>query len=150
MIAEHKINLTPIGTVRNQINDTKHKDWQLVTSQIVIKKDLEAALDGIEGFSHLIIIYWMHKLPPNQHPPSKVHPKGNQSLPLTGVFATRSPTRPNPIGMTVVKLLGHRENILEVVGLDAVNNTPVLDIKPYIPSHDSISEATTPEWLHPG
>ncbi len=147
-MAVHKINLISVGTVRNSITDTKHKDWQSVISQIVVKKDLEAALDGVDGFSHLIIIYWMHKLPPKQKPPTKVHPKGDQSLPLTGVFATRSPTRPNPIGMTVVKLLGHQRNTLEVMGLDAVNGTPVLDIKPYIPSHDSISEATSPAWLH--
>lgn len=148
-MVEHKINLIPIGIVRNQINDTKCHDWQSVISQIVINKSLEAALDGIEGFSHLIIIYWMHRRPSNQQPATKVHPKGDQSLPLTGVFATRSPARPNPLGMTVVKLLERRENILEVVGLDAVNDTPVLDIKPYIPSHDSVSEATTPGWLHP-
>ncbi len=147
---EYKINLTPVGTVRNSVNDPKHKDWQAVTSQIVVTKNLEPALDGVEGFSHLIIIYWMHKLAPAQQPPTKVHPKGDRSLPLTGVFATRSPVRPNPIGMTVVKLLERRGGILEVVGLDALNGTPVLDIKPYIPSHDSICEATVPEWLNAG
>ncbi len=145
---EHKINLTPIGTVRNYVNDPKRKDWQAVASQIVINKELETALDGVEGFSHLIIIYWMHKLSPAEQRPAKVHPKGDRSLPLTGVFATRSPARPNPIGMTVVKLVERRGSILEVTGLDALNGTPVLDIKPYIPSHDSIPEASVPEWLH--
>lgn len=140
----------PVGTVRNSVNNTKYKDWQAVTSQIMVKKNLETALDGVEGFSHLIIIYWMHKLPPDHQLTVKVHPKGDKSLPLTGVFATRSPMRPNPIGIAVVKLLGRHKNILEVKGLDALNGTPVLDIKPYIPSHDSISEATTPHWLHQG
>lgn len=146
-MVEPKISLTPVGTVKNLVNDPKHKDWQAVTSQIVVNKELETALDGVEGFSHLIIIYWMHKLPPTTQPPTKVHPKGDQSLPLTGVFATRSPVRPNPIGMTVVKLLERQGSTLEVMGLDALNGTPVLDIKPYIPVHDSICEATVPEWL---
>lgn len=146
-MAQRKINLVSIGTVKNSIGKAKHQDWRTVASQIVINEELKAALDGVEEFSHLIVVYWMHKLPAKQQPPIKVHPKGDQSLSLTGVFATRSPTRPNPIGVTVVKLLKRRKNILEVAGLDAVNGTPVLDIKPYIPSHDSVNEAITPEWL---
>jgi tRNA-Thr(GGU) m(6)t(6)A37 methyltransferase TsaA len=145
--AGHKINLTPIGVVRNSVNKSKHRDWQAVVSEIVINDELEAALDGLEGFSHLIVVYWMHKLPSPKEPPMKVHPKGDQSLPLTGVFATRSPTRPNPIGVTVVRLLRRHKNVLEVRGLDALNGTPVLDIKPYIPTHDSVNDATIPQWL---
>lgn len=144
-----KANLTPIGIVRNKIEKPKRREWQKVISEIIIDKELETALDGIEGFSHLIIVYWMHKLPPRQQPPIKVHPKGEQSLPLVGVFASRSPDRPNPIGITVVKLLGRQGNILKVAGLDALNGTPLLDVKPYIPSHDSIKDAVIPEWLKP-
>jgi tRNA-Thr(GGU) m(6)t(6)A37 methyltransferase TsaA len=76
-----------------------------------------------------------------------VHPKRNQNLPLVGVFATRSPVRPNPMGMATVKLLEHRDNVLKVIGLDAIDGTPVLDIKPYIPGSDSPAAARTPDWL---
>jgi tRNA-Thr(GGU) m(6)t(6)A37 methyltransferase TsaA len=89
----------------------------------------------------------MHKLPPSQRSIIKVHPKGNHNLPLVGVFASRSPARPNPIGITTVKLLERRENVLKVTGMDAIDGTPVLDIKPYIPGDDSSTEAKTPGWL---
>jgi tRNA-Thr(GGU) m(6)t(6)A37 methyltransferase TsaA len=76
-----------------------------------------------------------------------VHPKRNPDLPLVGVFATRSPARPNPIGIATVKLLECRDNVLKVIGLDAIDGTPVLDIKPHIPGSDSPTSVSTPGWL---
>ncbi len=142
-----EMNLTPIGVVKNNITEPKREDWETVTSEIIINEDLKEALSKIDEFSHIIVIYWMHKLPPSQRSVTKVHPKGNQNLPLVGVFASRSPARPNPIGITTVKLIERRYNVLKVTGLDAVDGTPVLDIKPYIPDHDSTSEIKTPGWL---
>ena len=123
------------------------ENWQTVTSEIIIKEDLKDALSRIDEFSHIIVIYWMHKLPPSQRSIIKVHPKGNHNLPIVGVFASRSPARPNPIGITTVKLLERRDNVLKVTGLDALDGTPVLDIKPYIPGDDSSTEAKAPGWL---
>ncbi len=148
-MAKLKAHLMPIGIVRNKLEEPGQRRWQKVISEIIVDKKLETALDGVEEFSHLIIVYWMHKLPQRQQPPIKVHPRGEDSLPLVGVFASRSPSRPNPIGITVVKLLERQGNILKVAGLDAINGTPLLDIKPYIPSHDSIKNAVVPEWLEP-
>jgi tRNA-Thr(GGU) m(6)t(6)A37 methyltransferase TsaA len=142
-----EINLAPIGFVRNNIKEREIEDWRTITSEIIIKEDLKEALSRIDEFSHIIVIYWMHKLPPSQRSIIKVHPKANQNLPLVGVFASRSPARPNPIGITTVKLLERRDNVLKVIGLDAINGTPVLDIKPYIPGDDSSTEAKTPGWL---
>ena len=142
-----EINLTPIGFVRNNIKEPGIEDWRTVTSEIIIEEDLKEALSRIDEFSHIIVIYWMHKLPPSQRSIIKVHPKANQNLPLVGVFASRSPARPNPIGVTTVKLLERRDNVLKVTGLDAIDGTPVLDIKPYIPGDDSSTEAKTPGWL---
>jgi len=142
-----EINLTPIGFIKNNVTEPKREDWETVTSEIVINEDLKDALSRIDEFSHIIVIYWMHKLPPSQRSVIKVHPKGNQKLPLVGVFASRSPARLNPIGITTVKLLERRDNVLKVTGLDAIDGTPVLDIKPYIPDHDSASEITTPDWI---
>ena len=142
-----EINITPIGLVRNGIRKPKGEDWQTVTSEIIINEHLKEALNRIEEFSHLIVIYWMHKLAPSQRSVMKVHPKGNQKLPLVGVFASRSPGRPNPVGITTVKLLERRENVLSVLGLDAIHGTPVLDIKPFIPGNDSPNEFKTPSWI---
>jgi tRNA-Thr(GGU) m(6)t(6)A37 methyltransferase TsaA len=142
-----EINLTPIGFVRNSIKEPRIEDWRTVTSEVIIEEDLKEALSRIDEFSHIIVIYWMHKLSPSQRSIIKVHPKANQNLPLVGVFASRSPARPNPIGVTTVKLLEHRDNVLKVTGLDAIDGTPVLDIKPYIPGDDSSTEAKTPGWL---
>ena len=142
-----EINLTPIGIVRNNITEPKRENWETVVSEITIDDDLKEALSRIAEFSHIIIIYWMHKLSPSQRSVIKVHPKGNQNLPLVGVFATHSPARPNPIGITTVKVLELKDNVLNVTGLDAMDGTPVLDIKPYIPDHYSASEIKTPNWV---
>ena len=142
-----EIKLKPIGFVKNNIPEPKRGGWEAVTSEIIINEDLKEALKRIGEFSHVIITYWMHKLSPSQRSITEVHPRGNQNLPLTGVFATHSPARPNRIGITTVKLLEQQDNTLKVEGLDAIDGTPVLDIKPYIPSHYSASEIKTPRWV---
>ncbi|MFH1651081.1 MAG: tRNA (N6-threonylcarbamoyladenosine(37)-N6)-methyltransferase TrmO, partial [Chloroflexota bacterium] len=105
------------------------------------------ALDGLEGFSHIIVIFWMHRTDRTRPLRLKIHPRGDAALPLTGLLATRSPHHPNPLGMTAVRLLGRKENILRVKGLDALDGTPVIDIKPYLPGGDSPRGARTPPWV---
>jgi tRNA-Thr(GGU) m(6)t(6)A37 methyltransferase TsaA len=80
-------------------------------------------------------------------PHIKIHPRGRQELPLVGLFATRSPHRPNSLGEATVRLLQRRGNVLKVQGLDAINGTPVIDIKPYIPGYDSVNDASVPKWI---
>ena len=104
-------------------------------------------LDGLEEFSHIIVIYWMHRVSPYGQVPLKVHPGGSKELPLMGIFATRSPHRLNPIGATIVRLLERRDDILKVERLDAIDGTPVIDIKPYIPRYDLENDAKVPSWL---
>jgi len=142
-----EINLTPIGFVKNAITEPKREDWQTIPSKIIVNQDLKEALSGIDEFSHIIVVYWMHRTSSSERSVMKVHPKRNPNLPLVGVFATRSPARPNPIGIATVKLLGCRDNILKVIGLDAIDGTPVLDIKPHIPGSDSPAATKTPGWL---
>jgi tRNA-Thr(GGU) m(6)t(6)A37 methyltransferase TsaA len=103
-------------------------------------------LDGIEGFSHIWIVWWLDRF---ESPPESpcVHPERREELPLVGFFATRSPHRPCPLAMTSVRLLGRQGRRLYVEGLDAYEGTPVLDIKPYLRRGDLIPEATVPEWL---
>jgi tRNA-Thr(GGU) m(6)t(6)A37 methyltransferase TsaA len=142
-----EINLTPIGFVKNAVTEPKREDWHSITSEIIVNEDLREALSGIDEFSHIIVIYWMHRTSPTERSVMKVHPKRNQNLPLVGVFATRSPVRPNPIGISTVKLLECRDNVLKVIGLDAIDGTPVLDIKPHIPGSDSPTPTKSPSWI---
>lgn len=139
-----QVNFRPIGRVTNGITDRRQRGWREVESEIVLDPDLAPSLDGIEGFSHVIVVYWLHES--TGEPPLKVHPQGRAELPLTGVLATRSPHRPNPIGLTVVQLLRRENHTLRVKGLDAWNGTPVLDIKPYLP-RDAIARARYPDWV---
>jgi tRNA-Thr(GGU) m(6)t(6)A37 methyltransferase TsaA len=141
------MSLKAIGIVSNGIKQRMRHGWREVVSEITINSELVEALDGLEDFSHIIVLYWMHQLPERHPLPLKVHPMGNQDLPLTGRFATRAPTRPNPIGQATVELLERRANVLKVKGLDAIDGTPVIDIKPYIPGYDSASNAKTPRWM---
>ena len=141
------MTLVPIGTVKNNVKEPQEDNWEAVISEIVINKEYEQALDQIEGFSHAIVLYWMSRIAPARRAVLKVHPKRRKDLPLVGVFATRSPARPNPIGLTTVKVLKRRGNILKVKGLDAIEGTPVLDIKPYLPGYDSPAPARTPDWI---
>ena len=141
------MNLKAIGVVSNAIKEPIRHGWREVVSEITVNSELTEALDGLEDFSHLIILYWMHQLPEGRKLPLKVHPMGNQDSPLTGRFATRSPSRPNPVGQATVELLERRANVLKVKGLDAIDGTPVIDIKPYIPGYDSAPDAKAPQWM---
>jgi len=133
--------------VINSVEYPSNVKWETITSQVVIAPQLVEALDGIDGFSHILIIFYLHQVDEDRRSLLKVHPENKEELPLVGVFATRSPVRPNPIGVTVVKLLECQENVLKVLGLDAYDGTPVLDVKPYLRRGDRIEEATMPGWL---
>ncbi len=141
------MTLRPIGVVRNEIKQPIRHGWQERVSEVVVDTSLTEALDGIEECSHLIILYWMHRLPTGRVLPLKTHPMGRPELPLVGRFVTRSPSRPNPVGQATVRLLEHRGNILKVRGLDAIDGTPVIDIKPYIPRYDAAADARIPPWV---
>jgi tRNA-Thr(GGU) m(6)t(6)A37 methyltransferase TsaA len=142
-----KIVLKPIGIVRNKVQGPMRGGWEDVTSEIVVEEDLMECLDGVEEFSHIVVVYWMHRVPQEGRPPGKVHPQGRADLPLVGLFATRAPIRPNPLGLCVARLVERKGNMLTVVGLDAIDGTPVIDIKPYIPHVDSPPDVRVPDWV---
>lgn len=141
------MELNPIGVVRNEVKGYKRSGWQDVTSEIVIDEELAESLDGLEEFSHVIVVFWMHKNPVGDKPPIKLHPRGRDDLPLVGLFATRAPFRPNPLGVSVVKLAAIDGNTLTVTGLDAIDGTPVIDIKPYMPPLDNPDDVRMPDWV---
>jgi len=137
----------PIGTVRNGIKEPRRGGWEDVASEIVVNEELEDALDGLEEFSHLVVVFWLHKVPRMHQPVTRIHPQGRADLPLVGLFATRSPYRPNPVGVSAPRLLERSGNVLSVVGLDAIDGTPILDIKPYLPHLDAPDDYRGPEWV---
>jgi tRNA-Thr(GGU) m(6)t(6)A37 methyltransferase TsaA len=141
------MTLKAIGIVRNKVRQKPEYGWQGMVSEIVVDSSLTEALDSLDEFSHIIVLYWMHQVARSSELATKVHPRGKLELPLVGRFATRSPNRPNPIGKATVRLLERQGNILKVEGLDAIDGTPVIDIKPYIPGYDSVADAKVPPWV---
>jgi tRNA-Thr(GGU) m(6)t(6)A37 methyltransferase TsaA len=139
--------LRPIGRVtKGRPRQDSGQDWPDGVAEIEIDQAWVEALDGIEGFSHVWVVWWLDGY---EDPPTalRVRPGGRQEMPLKGIFATRSPRRPNPIAMTAVRLLERRQGRITVEALDAFEGTPILDIKPYLRRGDLIPEATAPDWL---
>lgn len=120
-------------------------------AKIRIFPEFCAGLKGINDFSHVIILYWAH-LRDNEDERSvlQVFPRRHAVNVEVGVFACRSPSRPNPICLCVVELVKIDECTLTVKGLDALDGSPIIDIKPYIPRADAISNACVPEWTGRG
>jgi len=139
-----KIEMEPVGFVKENTFESEVLNEAKV-SEIIIQNDLKAALDGIRDFSHLFIIFWMNRIPKDKRRRLKVHPRGRKDLPLLGVFATRTPYRANPIGLTLVELLKVQNNVLTVRGLDALDGTPILDIKPF-DLWDMRENVKVPKW----
>lgn len=129
------LELKPIGVIHSPYKNTQEAPYQGYQSEeiseIEIFKEFEEGLKDIEGFSHLVVIYWFHKAL-GYH----LLVKTPWDDALHGVFATRSPHRPCPLGLTVVELVAREKNVLKVKGLDAIDGTPLLDIKPYVPLID--------------
>ncbi len=143
-----QIVLEPIGFVYNEyLPGQKPLTWQGTSSRIEIDPRWTAALEGLEAFSHINVLCYLH-LMHREDPVLQIHPQRNLEMPLVGFFGTRTPLRPNPISMTIVRLIERQENVLHVRNLDMFNGTPVLDIKPYLTRGDCHPEATGPEWIY--
>ena len=145
MANDTSIHMRPIGLVETSVadGDVARQRRQMV-SEIVIYDEYAAGLEGITEYSHIIVLFWMHRA----QPPSDliVHPRGNTSLPLTGVLASRGRGHPNPIGLAVTELIERNGPRLIVRKLDAYDGTPVIDIKPY-DSYDIHTDIRTPQWF---
>jgi tRNA-Thr(GGU) m(6)t(6)A37 methyltransferase TsaA len=135
MRRKSSLELEPIGVVHSTYKERIQAPYQgyrtREISRIEVFKEFEEGLKDIEGFSHIIVIFWFHK---SQGYHLLVRTPWDEVL--HGLFATRSPKRPCPLGLTVVELVSRKDNTLEVKGLDAIDGTPLLDIKPYIPAID--------------
>lgn len=141
-------SIRPIGHIQSgyaQPEDVihTHTGWTEDVSYIRLLPKYAKGLGGLTGYSHIIVLFWVHKakewkIPKDHHKPPHVK-----------IFATRMPVRPNPVGVSVVELLYFSTDTGEVIvkGLDALDGTPVLDIKPYIPNFDSYPKACVPDWV---
>lgn len=142
-----------VGIVHTSASKDEIKERKKgLLSQVEIFPQFEEALDGLEGFSHVIIIGYLNQLRPEQTGRLKVQPRGLlryglklEELPLVGVFALDSPSRPNPVGLSLVPLLRREGRVLNVSDLDFFDGTPVLDVKPYQSSY-RIEGYKVPDW----
>jgi tRNA-Thr(GGU) m(6)t(6)A37 methyltransferase TsaA len=125
---EDTFSFRTIGYVENEFQEPTNPDTlRASTSRIVLTPNLVEGLTGLEPGMHVLVTYVFHRA---EGFDLLQHPRGDHRRPKRGVFALHSPNRPNPIGITEVELLAIKRNILIVRGLDAINGTPVLDIKP--------------------
>ena len=130
--------ISPVGKVRKQ----NERTW------IEIESRYRPCMLGLEGFSHINVLYWFHENDTSEgRGMMRVHPRKDMKNPLTGVFATHSPLRPNLIGLTRCKILSIQDKIIEVEKLDARDNTPVIDIKCYIPDKEKDDDIRVPDWV---
>ena len=143
------ITLEPIGYVRSARRDLLDDGWDSVPASIELRETFEpAALDGLEAFSHAEIVYHFDRVEPAAIERGARHPRGNPRWPRVGIFAQRAKDRPNRLGVTVVAITGREGRTLRVRGLDAVDGTPVLDIKPVMAEFLPRGEVRQPAWSH--
>jgi tRNA-Thr(GGU) m(6)t(6)A37 methyltransferase TsaA len=148
-----EIAFKSIGVVHTKGGDADVRERGDLEGELEIYREFNDALEGIDGYSHLFVLVYFDRLRPEQIGPLKVKPRGLlkkgfklEELPLLGVFALDSPTRPNPIGLTLVRFLRREGNRLVVQGLDFFDGTPILDIKGYRAQYRT-DEFTVPEWF---
>lgn len=148
------ITFVPIGSVKTKLSDDEIKttSFKDLKAEIEIFPEYAEGLEGIDGFSHLLILFLLHKVTEEQRKLLKARPKrlmkyglSLEEVPEVGVFCLDSPHRPNPIGLSVVRQISREGRILRVEGLDAFNGTPILDLRPYSPRR-RIESIQLPTW----
>lgn len=142
------ITLKPIGYINSTRKDIFDDNWDCEDTHIELIDDLtKESLFGIEDFSHVEIVFYMDKVDPNKIEMTARHPRNNTNWPKVGIFAQRGKNRPNPIGLTICKVLKVENKKLYLEGLDAIHGTPVLDIKPVMIEFLPRSIVTQPNWV---
>jgi tRNA-Thr(GGU) m(6)t(6)A37 methyltransferase TsaA len=140
-------SIEPIAFVKNNRRKVEDDFWGDVSSEIIISDKIsEESIKGIEDYSHLEIIYYFHLADLAKINISVTHPRDNKKFPKVGIFSQRKKARPNLLGTTIVKLISVNKNVLTVDGLDAVDGTPVIDIKPVMKEFLPKGNVKQPEW----
>ena len=138
------MELNVIGRIVSDRTAHQWDGWRGCRCSIHILPRYAEGLEGIEDVSHIIVIYAMDTMGQVR---MMVTPQAKDSSPSVGIFATRCPWRPTPIGVTTVRLLGVEGNVLRVEGLDAIDGAEVFDIKPYWPQYDAAADCRYPRWV---
>ena len=146
---ESRFEVVPIGHVERPDSQLEPSEFfdPARESVIIIEPKWEAGLTGLEEYSHIVVLFWLDRAERPTDAPALRPAEGRAALPPVGLFAIRTPCRPNPIGVSVARLLHRDGNRLHVTGLDAWNGTPVLDLKGYNLRDDMRPDATHPAWL---
>ncbi len=145
MQAGKEIRLKAIGLAKNRVKEPRFGNFANEITEIVVDEKLTDALDGIEDYSHVVIVYWMDKV--KEHV-VKHRPQGNPDVPIVGIFACRCQSRPNPIAVSTVRLIERKGNKIRVKGLDILDGTPIIDIKPHWPQYDKVENVKIPSWVN--
>jgi tRNA-Thr(GGU) m(6)t(6)A37 methyltransferase TsaA len=139
--------MNPVARVLSPRNGLDDNNWGTVVSRIELAEGFcDASFDGIESFSHLEVIFFFDQIPEEQIERRSRHPRGDTTWPKVGIFAQRGSVRPNRIGATIVRLEKREGRVLTVQGLDAVDGTPVLDIKPVMTEFLPRERVRQPGW----
>ena len=141
-----RIEMKPIGFVKCEVKNKKDESWGQNVSSIILNEDYFGGLKGLEDFSHAIILYYLDQAKFEKEKHLQRRPQNRADMSLVGIFSQRAKDRPNQIGMTSVKIESVMENCLIVQGLDAIDGTKILDIKPYYPMYDK-KESKVPSWV---
>ena len=141
------MQIEPIGIVRNGVREAVDENWGAVVSEIILRDEFAGGLKGIDDFSHVMVVFQMHAAEFKSDCHLVRRPRDQEDMPLLGIFAQRARHRPNPIGVTTVAVERIEGSSLVVTGLDAIDGSPVLDIKPHVPVYDSAPKPSVPEWM---
>ncbi|MBS3758131.1 MAG: tRNA (N6-threonylcarbamoyladenosine(37)-N6)-methyltransferase TrmO [Desulfobacterales bacterium] len=159
--------LHPVGTVKSELKKPvlgatkdgieikedmdkikqQHQQIKSLVSELEISPEFDGILEGIEDFSHIMVLYWPHLLAQERRSLRKVHPMGRKDLPEKGIFSTCSPARPNPVLVSTVRLLAREANTLRVQGLEAVDGSPIIDVKPFVRTLHGTENPSIPDWM---
>ena len=143
------INVEPIAYVRSTRTAPIDDQWGAVRAEIALVDAYDAAaLEGIEEFSHAEVLFHFHGVAEIDVERGARHPRGNRAWPRVGIFAQRGKDRPNRLGSTIVRVVGRVGRVLTVVGLDAIDGTPVLDVKPVMAEFLPREPVRQPAWAH--
>ena len=141
------MQIEPVGVVRSPVKEALDEHWGDVIAEIHVRPELAPGLKGIEQWSHVMVVYSMHEARFDPGRDLVYQPRGREDMPELGVFAQRERVRPNGIGVSAAEIVRVTEGVLTVRRLDAIDGTPVLDIKPWAEVYDNVSGALTPIWF---
>ncbi len=144
----NEIKIRPVGIVHSPVKEGVDENWGNVISEIHLDPEFRDGLKGLAEFSHVIVVFYLHKSSFDIGRDLIRRPQGRVDMPMTGIFAQRAKHRPNPLGLTAAKIVEIKDGVLVVQGLDAIDGTPVIDLKPYCPAYDLRVDARVPDWVN--